>query len=170
MTWHVSLNLKSDASEAKRRTKTANYIQIGTYINDLFLMFNQNNAHAVTALIMFCKRMCCNICTSISVTQLDKTWHICLLLQDIHINCLQGVLKVYLRCLKTVRQSDHFPLDSQRINCFFCLVCHPGVSFLEGKEDITEDWREKFLNTYKVRWSRGRLSQQGLQVPVATEM
>lgn len=26
----------------------------------------------------------------------------------------------------------------------------PGVSFLEGKEDILEDWREKFLNTYKV--------------------
>lgn len=84
-------------------------------------MFNQNNAHAVTALIMFCNRMCCNICTSISVTQLDKTWHICLLLQDIHINCLQGVPKVYLRCLKTICQSDHFPLDSQRVNCFFVL-------------------------------------------------
>uniref|UniRef100_A0A3Q3Q3C3 Mpv17-like protein n=1 Tax=Monopterus albus TaxID=43700 RepID=A0A3Q3Q3C3_MONAL len=24
-----------------------------------------------------------------------------------------------------------------------------GVSFLEGKEDIMEDWRKKFLNTYK---------------------
>uniref|UniRef100_A0A3Q1CMY9 Mpv17-like protein n=1 Tax=Amphiprion ocellaris TaxID=80972 RepID=A0A3Q1CMY9_AMPOC len=24
-----------------------------------------------------------------------------------------------------------------------------SVSFLEGKEDIMEDWREKFLNTYK---------------------
>ncbi|XP_068178830.1 mpv17-like protein [Antennarius striatus] len=28
-------------------------------------------------------------------------------------------------------------------------VFYTGVSFLEGKEDITEDWREKFLNTYK---------------------
>lgn len=25
-----------------------------------------------------------------------------------------------------------------------------GVSFLEGKEDILEDWREKFFNTWKV--------------------
>lgn len=28
-------------------------------------------------------------------------------------------------------------------------VFYTGVSFLEGKEDIMEDWREKFLNTYK---------------------
>ncbi|XP_068607055.1 mpv17-like protein [Brachionichthys hirsutus] len=28
-------------------------------------------------------------------------------------------------------------------------VFYTGVSFLEGKDDITEDWREKFLNTYK---------------------
>lgn len=28
------------------------------------------------------------------------------------------------------------------------------MSFLEGKEDITEDWREKFLNTYKVSCSK----------------
>ncbi|XP_070710426.1 uncharacterized protein [Pempheris klunzingeri] len=28
-------------------------------------------------------------------------------------------------------------------------VFYTGVSFLEGKEDITEDWRDKFLNTYK---------------------
>ncbi|KAK7913560.1 hypothetical protein WMY93_013771 [Mugilogobius chulae] len=28
-------------------------------------------------------------------------------------------------------------------------VFYTGVSFLEGKEDITQDWREKFLNTYK---------------------
>ncbi|KAK2815723.1 hypothetical protein Q5P01_026190 [Channa striata] len=28
-------------------------------------------------------------------------------------------------------------------------VFYIGVSFLEGKEDITEDWRNKFLNTYK---------------------
>ncbi|XP_039468944.1 mpv17-like protein isoform X1 [Oreochromis aureus] len=28
-------------------------------------------------------------------------------------------------------------------------VFYTGVSFLEGKEDILEDWREKFLNTYK---------------------
>uniref|UniRef100_A0A3B3TWD4 MPV17 mitochondrial inner membrane protein like n=1 Tax=Poecilia latipinna TaxID=48699 RepID=A0A3B3TWD4_9TELE len=34
-------------------------------------------------------------------------------------------------------------------------VFYTGVSFLEGKEDILEDWREKFLNTYKV----GRLSK-----------
>ena len=26
-----------------------------------------------------------------------------------------------------------------------------GMSVLEGKPDIFEDWREKFLNTYKVR-------------------
>lgn len=28
-------------------------------------------------------------------------------------------------------------------------VFYTGVSFLEGKEDITKDWREKFLNTYR---------------------
>ncbi|XP_013986195.1 mpv17-like protein isoform X2 [Salmo salar] len=28
-------------------------------------------------------------------------------------------------------------------------VFYTGVSFLEGKEDIFQDWREKFLNTYK---------------------
>ncbi|KAG7459416.1 hypothetical protein MATL_G00210360 [Megalops atlanticus] len=28
-------------------------------------------------------------------------------------------------------------------------VFYTGVSFLEGKEDILEDWRAKFLNTYK---------------------
>lgn len=28
-------------------------------------------------------------------------------------------------------------------------VFYTGLSVLEGKEDITEDWREKFLNTYK---------------------
>ncbi|KAM4749740.1 mpv17-like protein isoform 2-T3 [Anableps anableps] len=28
-------------------------------------------------------------------------------------------------------------------------VFYTGVSLLEGKEDILEDWREKFLNTYK---------------------
>ncbi|KAK1886743.1 Mpv17-like protein [Dissostichus eleginoides] len=28
-------------------------------------------------------------------------------------------------------------------------VFYTGVSFLEGKDDIFEDWREKFLNTYK---------------------
>uniref|UniRef100_A0A3Q3LQV5 MPV17 mitochondrial inner membrane protein like n=1 Tax=Mastacembelus armatus TaxID=205130 RepID=A0A3Q3LQV5_9TELE len=28
-------------------------------------------------------------------------------------------------------------------------VFYTGVSFLEGKEDITEDWKKKFLNTYK---------------------
>ncbi|KAK2919362.1 hypothetical protein Q8A73_003733 [Channa argus] len=28
-------------------------------------------------------------------------------------------------------------------------VFYTGVSFLEGKEDIMEDWRKKFLNTYK---------------------
>ncbi|KAM8842781.1 mpv17-like protein isoform 2-T2 [Synchiropus picturatus] len=28
-------------------------------------------------------------------------------------------------------------------------VFYTGVSFLEGKEDIMEDWRDKFLNTYK---------------------
>lgn len=28
-------------------------------------------------------------------------------------------------------------------------VFYTGVSFLEGKEDITQDWREKFLNTYR---------------------
>lgn len=32
-----------------------------------------------------------------------------------------------------------------------CLLCPAGVSFLEGKEDIFEDWREKFFNTWKVR-------------------
>lgn len=30
-------------------------------------------------------------------------------------------------------------------------LCRAGVSFLEGKEDIFEDWREKFFNTWKVR-------------------
>uniref|UniRef100_A0A3B4XFL3 MPV17 mitochondrial membrane protein like n=1 Tax=Seriola lalandi dorsalis TaxID=1841481 RepID=A0A3B4XFL3_SERLL len=30
-------------------------------------------------------------------------------------------------------------------------VFYTGVSFLEGKEDIFEDWREKFFNTWKVR-------------------
>ncbi|XP_066546010.1 LOW QUALITY PROTEIN: mpv17-like protein [Amia ocellicauda] len=28
-------------------------------------------------------------------------------------------------------------------------VFYVGMSFLEGKEDILQDWREKFLNTYK---------------------
>ncbi|CAN9509843.1 unnamed protein product [Ophioblennius macclurei] len=28
-------------------------------------------------------------------------------------------------------------------------VFYTGVSFLEGKDDIFQDWREKFLNTYK---------------------
>ncbi|XP_072549878.1 mpv17-like protein [Salminus brasiliensis] len=28
-------------------------------------------------------------------------------------------------------------------------VFYTGVSFLEGKEDIFQDWREKFFNTYK---------------------
>ncbi|KAJ8344967.1 hypothetical protein SKAU_G00291600 [Synaphobranchus kaupii] len=28
-------------------------------------------------------------------------------------------------------------------------VFYTGVSFLEGKEDVLEDWRTKFLNTYK---------------------
>ncbi|TNN57985.1 Mpv17-like protein [Liparis tanakae] len=28
-------------------------------------------------------------------------------------------------------------------------VFYTGVSLLEGKDDIFEDWREKFLNTYK---------------------
>uniref|UniRef100_A0AAY3ZY67 Uncharacterized protein n=1 Tax=Denticeps clupeoides TaxID=299321 RepID=A0AAY3ZY67_9TELE len=28
-------------------------------------------------------------------------------------------------------------------------VFYTGISFLEGKDDITQDWREKFLNTYK---------------------
>ncbi|XP_026871503.1 mpv17-like protein [Electrophorus electricus] len=28
-------------------------------------------------------------------------------------------------------------------------VFYTGVSFLEGKEDVFEDWREKFFNTYK---------------------
>ncbi|XP_072539568.1 mpv17-like protein [Salminus brasiliensis] len=28
-------------------------------------------------------------------------------------------------------------------------VFYTGVSFLEGKKDILEDWRKKFLNTYK---------------------
>lgn len=31
------------------------------------------------------------------------------------------------------------------------LLCPAGVSYLEGKEDIFEDWREKFFNTWKVR-------------------
>lgn len=33
------------------------------------------------------------------------------------------------------------------LQCFVSLL---GVSFLEGKEDIMEEWRKKFLNTYKV--------------------
>ncbi|XP_034044197.1 mpv17-like protein [Thalassophryne amazonica] len=28
-------------------------------------------------------------------------------------------------------------------------VFYTGVSFLEGKEDVMKDWREKFFNTYK---------------------
>ncbi|XP_029006337.1 mpv17-like protein [Betta splendens] len=28
-------------------------------------------------------------------------------------------------------------------------VFYTGVSFLEGKEDVMDDWRKKFLNTYK---------------------
>ncbi|XP_056892793.1 mpv17-like protein [Takifugu flavidus] len=28
-------------------------------------------------------------------------------------------------------------------------VFYTGLSFLEGKEDVTADWRKKFLNTYK---------------------
>lgn len=38
----------------------------------------------------------------------------------------------------------------------FCLFCfstpfsRAGVSFLEDKEDVFEDWREKFFNTWKV--------------------
>lgn len=53
-------------------------------------------------------------------------------------------------------------VHSQVISCFAvrewtlqCLVCLLGVSFLEGKEDIMEDWRKKFLNTYKVRAETG---------------
>lgn len=33
---------------------------------------------------------------------------------------------------------------------FFKLFSYEGVSFLEDKEDIFEDWREKFFNTWKV--------------------
>lgn len=50
---------------------------------------------------------------------------------------------------KPVNQSNYFPAGGQNMN--FLFVCHSGLSFLEGKEDITADWREKFLNTYKVR-------------------
>uniref|UniRef100_A0A8C4IAQ1 Mpv17-like protein n=1 Tax=Dicentrarchus labrax TaxID=13489 RepID=A0A8C4IAQ1_DICLA len=35
-------------------------------------------------------------------------------------------------------------------------VFYTGVSFLEGKEDIFEDWREKFFNTWKVRKAPGQ--------------
>ncbi|XP_077387362.1 mpv17-like protein isoform X1 [Festucalex cinctus] len=34
-------------------------------------------------------------------------------------------------------------------------VFYTGVSFLEGKEDIFEDWREKFFNTWKVSEGAG---------------
>lgn len=34
--------------------------------------------------------------------------------------------------------------------CFFKPFSYEGVSFLEDKEDIFEDWREKFFNTWKV--------------------
>uniref|UniRef100_A0A7N6A9E1 Uncharacterized protein n=1 Tax=Anabas testudineus TaxID=64144 RepID=A0A7N6A9E1_ANATE len=30
------------------------------------------------------------------------------------------------------------------------MASRKGVSFLEGKDDIMEDWRKKFLNTYKL--------------------
>lgn len=35
--------------------------------------------------------------------------------------------------------------------CLKPALCFAGVSFLEGKEDVFEDWREKFFNTWKVR-------------------
>lgn len=34
-----------------------------------------------------------------------------------------------------------------------------GVSVLEGKEDVFEDWREKFFNTYKVGHKNPHLIQ-----------
>lgn len=35
--------------------------------------------------------------------------------------------------------------------CVKSALCPAGVSFLEEKDDIFEDWREKFFNTWKVR-------------------
>lgn len=42
--------------------------------------------------------------------------------------------------------------EMQRLTSGNCLMLSifTGVSFLEGKDDIFEDWREKFFNTYKV--------------------
>ncbi|XP_015234894.1 PREDICTED: mpv17-like protein [Cyprinodon variegatus] len=34
-------------------------------------------------------------------------------------------------------------------------VFYTGVSFLEGKEDIFEDWREKFFNTWRLEQQLG---------------
>lgn len=35
------------------------------------------------------------------------------------------------------------------------LWCHwAGVSFMEGRDEILQDWKEKFLNTYKVSLNR----------------
>jgi len=37
-------------------------------------------------------------------------------------------------------------------------ACPAGVSFLEGKEDILEDWREKFSNTWQVSEASTRVT------------
>lgn len=53
-------------------------------------------------------------------------------------------LKSHYRRFKDVR-NDALQTVRKRV------LCPAGVSFLEGKEDIFEDWREKFFNTWKVR-------------------
>ncbi|XP_041720348.1 mpv17-like protein isoform X2 [Coregonus clupeaformis] len=51
-----------------------------------------------------------------------------------------GVVEARYKSERLAGQSSRLAVDAQ--DGF-------GVSFLENKDDIFEDWREKFLNTYK---------------------
>lgn len=102
------------------------------------------------------------ICTRISRKQFEIKLHIVDIIfptpigQTVHL-CIQSPLSLSV-CSPAMVTS--VPNWQSEIN--FVLFFHPGVSFLEGKDDIFEDWREKFLNTYKVRGGPSRHDPQHL--------
>lgn len=51
--------------------------------------------------------------------------------------------------------------DARPKPCLKPALCFAGVSFLEGKEDVFEDWREKFFNTWKVRSASAAARNEG---------
>ncbi|KAI4896751.1 hypothetical protein NFI96_020079 [Prochilodus magdalenae] len=46
-------------------------------------------------------------------------------------------------------KADYLPQVCKEMECHKNVGCLGRMSFLEGKDDILEDWRKKFLNTYK---------------------